>query len=149
RPTTAWPASTIVSHSRAIACGSRGGRRAVRGQCGVTRAADPFLLKRRWMTRSPSRTTTTRHILATIVFVALGAASSRAQTDTAQTLESRVCPWTNREPVRIPDSVEVQDELRGPMEAMLRKSATFQSQIRRIARAPRLYVRVRADPFLA
>jgi hypothetical protein len=50
--------------------------------------------------------------------------------------------------VRLPDGIQVADDLRPRVELMLRKSATFRSQCRRIAEAPQLYVRVRVDTLM-
>ena len=101
------------------------------------------------MKRFHCRPTTTRHILATILIVAFNTASSHAQTDALVQPESRPCPSADQDGVRIPDSIQAPDHLRRKMEEMLQKSATFRAQCRRIAEAPRLYVRVRIDSRIA
>ena len=132
--------------------------RAIRG---AARTPDPFLLERQWMKRFPCRIPDARTGLATIVFVALAASSSAqirmpasvsvpapesasGQADLIATPESRACPSTER-PARIPDSIQVSDDLLPRLHVMLEKSATFRSQCRRIAEAPQLYVRVKLD----
>ena len=47
--------------------------------------------------------------------------------------------------MRLPDGIQVSDDLRPRLQLMLEKSATFRSQCRRIGEAPQLYVRVRLD----
>ena len=59
---------------------------------------------------------------------------------------SRVaCPSSDAAAVRLPDGIQVSDDLRPRLHAMLEKSATFRSQCRRIGEARQLYVRVRLD----
>ena len=48
--------------------------------------------------------------------------------------------------MRLPDSIQVQDDLRPRVAVMLRKSPTFRAQCRRIAEAAQLYVRVGWTP---
>jgi hypothetical protein len=113
------------------------------------------------MKRFPCRTTGARNALATIVFVALGAVSSPAQmaarspvqppesssvhADVIATPASRRCPSREDAAVRIPDSIQVSDDLLPRLQVMLQKSATFRSQCRRIAAARQLYVRIKLD----
>jgi hypothetical protein len=113
------------------------------------------------MEHLPRRITGARHMLATIVFVALGAASSSAQApasspvqaaaspsvpaDAIAKSESRPCSSWDEAAMRLPGSIQVSDELCARLQMMLEKSPTFRSQVRRIAAAPQLYVRVKLD----
>ena len=122
------------------------------------------MLKRQRMKRFPRKITDARNGLATIVFVVFGAASSSAQTpqaapvqalesssvhaDVIEKLESLPCPAREEAGVRIPESIQVSDDLLPRLHAMLEKSATFRSQCRRIAGAPHLYVRLKLDMML-
>ena len=119
------------------------------------------MLKRGWMKHLPRRITDARTVLATIVFVALGAASSSAQVPASSPVqtaaspsvqadaiakpESRPCPSRDEAAIRLPDRISVTDDLCSRLQVMLEKSATFRSQVRRIAAAPQLYVRVKLD----
>jgi hypothetical protein len=49
------------------------------------------------------------------------------------------------EAARLPDTIHVTKELRAPLQRMLKTSPTFRRQCRKIADAPRVYVRVRLD----
>jgi hypothetical protein len=51
----------------------------------------------------------------------------------------------SREAANLPDSIHITDELRAPLQRMLKTSPTFRRQCRRIADAPHVYVRVRLD----
>jgi hypothetical protein len=105
------------------------------------------------MKQFPFRIVHARSVLATIVLVALGAASSSAQSsasppvaaDAIRRPDSRRCPSTDAAAVRLPQGIQVADDLRPRLHAMLEKSATFRSQCRRIGEMRQLYVRVRLD----
>jgi hypothetical protein len=139
-------------------------RRQARRDARRAHTPDPILLKRQRMKRWRCWITDARTGLATIVFVALGAASTAAQVppsssapapesssvlaDVVATSESRRCPSREEAGVRIPESIQVSDDLLPRLHVMLEKSATFRSQCRRIAAAPQLYVRVKLDMLL-
>jgi hypothetical protein len=112
------------------------------------------------MKQSAGAITDARSVLAATVLVALGAASSSAQPSalwlrqseavatSASAIakpESRRCPSRDDAVVRLPASIQVSDELRPRLIAMLEKSETFRSQCRRIGESPQLYVRVKLD----
>jgi hypothetical protein len=124
----------------------RSGRRSTAREARRRSTPDLFLLNRRWMKRLPPRTTDARIVWATIVFIALGAWSSSAQSREAiGTADSRACRWRDRTAVGLPASIQVADDLLPRLHVMLERSPTFRSQCRRIAEAPHLYVRVRLD----
>jgi hypothetical protein len=76
----------------------------------------------------------TNSAFAMMVLVVLAASRSSAATDAVGIARTE-----------LPHAIHVADDLRRPIDTMLRKSATFRSQCRQIARASRLYVRVRTD----
>ena len=81
-----------------------------------------------------------------MVFVALGASSSSAQSNEAiGTPDSRGCRSRDETAGHLPDSLQVAPDLLPRMQVMLERSPTFRAQCRRIAEAPHLYVRVRLD----
>jgi hypothetical protein len=92
-------------------------------------------------------------VLATMVLVALGAASSAAQSSASSPVpagaiarpDPRRCPSSAAASVRLPEGIQVADDLRPRLHEMLEKSATFRSQCRRIGESRQLYVRVRLD----
>jgi hypothetical protein len=97
---------------------------------------DPFLLNCGNMTS---------RIFAMMVLVVLGASRSSAQAGALSSAGTAPCAAFGAV-VHMPDAIHVADDLRGPVDMMLRKSAAFRSQCRQIARAPQLYARVRVDP---
>ena len=88
-----------------------------------------------------------------MVLVALGAASSSAQSSASSPVpagaiarpDPRRCPASAAAAVRLPEGIQVSDDLRPRLHEMLEKSATFRSQCRRIGEWRQLYVRVRLD----
>jgi hypothetical protein len=81
--------------------------------------------------------------------VILAASRSSAQTDAVAIARTAPCAALGGVVVHMPDTIHVADDLRRPIDTMLRRSATFRSQCRQIARAPQLYVRVRLDSRIA
>jgi hypothetical protein len=86
----------------------------------------------------------TKMMFATMVLVTLVASRSWAQDDSAATEGVAPCAALG-EVVQMPGTIQVADDLRQPIELMLRKSSSFRAQCRRIAKVAQLYVRVRVD----
>jgi hypothetical protein len=83
-------------------------------------------------------------MFATMVLVTLVASRSWAQDDAPGTVGAAPCAALG-DVVQMPGTIQVAEDLRRPIELMLRKSPSFRSQCRRIAKVARLYVRVRID----
>jgi hypothetical protein len=86
----------------------------------------------------------TSRVFAMMVLVVLAASRSWAQADNVGSASTAPCGAFGAV-VHMPDAIHLADDLRRPVDMMLRKSAAFRSQCRQIARAPQLYVRVRVD----
>jgi hypothetical protein len=83
-------------------------------------------------------------MFAMMVLVVLGASRSSAQAGGLSSAGTAPCAAFGAV-VHLPDTVQVADDLRRPVDTMLRKSPAFRSQCRQIARVPQLYARVRID----
>jgi hypothetical protein len=86
----------------------------------------------------------TNRTFAMMVLVFLAASRSWAQADAPGSARIAPCSALGGV-VYMPDTIHVADDLRGPVDTMLRRSAAFRSQCRQIARVPQLYARVRVD----
>jgi hypothetical protein len=86
-------------------------------------------------------------MFAMMVLIVLGA--SRAAAQGGDLGSAGTAPCALGPVVHLPESIQVADDLRRPVETMLRKSPAFRSQCRQIARVPQLYARVRIDGRLA
>jgi hypothetical protein len=90
----------------------------------------------------------TSRMLAMMVLIVLGA--SRASAQAGELASARTAPCGALGSVlHLPETIQVADDLRRPVDTMLRKSPAFRSQCRQIARVPYLYARVRIDGGLA
>jgi hypothetical protein len=89
----------------------------------------------------------TSRVFAMMVLVVLAATRSSAQANAHGSAKTAPCGAFGAV-VHMPETIHVADDLRGPVDTMLRKSAAFRSQCRQIARVPQLYARVRVDPRL-
>lgn len=88
----------------------------------------------------------TKILIAVVSFVlACAAQLSGASDDAVSTRPRSVC---RAESPRLPDTVQLADDLRADVHTMLRQSATFRNQCQRIADTRLLYVRVRRNPGL-
>jgi hypothetical protein len=99
---------------------------------------DPFLLDPENMTS---------RMFAMMVLVVLGASRSPAQSGALSSAGTAPCAAFGAV-VHLPDTIQVADDLRRPVDTMLRKSPAFRSQCRQIALVRQLYARVRIDPWL-
>ena len=90
----------------------------------------------------------TSRVFAMMVLIVLGASRSPAQGGALSSAETAPCA-AHGAVVRLPETIQVADDLRRPVDSMLRKSTAFRSQCRQIARVPQLYARVRIDARLA
>jgi hypothetical protein len=91
----------------------------------------------------------TNRVFAIIVLVLVVLAASRSWAQANALASARTAPCGAFGTVaHLPDTVHVADDLRGPVDTMLRRSPAFRSQCRQIARAPQLYARVKIDPLI-
>jgi hypothetical protein len=87
-------------------------------------------------------------MFAMTALLVLAASRSSAQANALGSAPTAPCAASGAV-ARMPDTVQVADDLRRPVDTMLRKSAAFRSQCRQIARAPQLYARVRVNALMA
>jgi hypothetical protein len=82
-------------------------------------------------------------MFAMMILIVLGASRASAQAGDRSSAETAPCAAIGSA-VHLPETIQVADDLRRPVDTMLRKS-----QCRQIARVPQLYARVRIDGRLA
>jgi hypothetical protein len=84
-------------------------------------------------------------MFGTMVLVMIAVSRSSAQAEGHGSARTAPCDPIGAVVVHLPGTIQVSGDLRPSVDTMLRKSATFRSQCRQIAREPLLYVRVRID----
>jgi hypothetical protein len=87
-------------------------------------------------------------MFAMMILIVLGAWRASAQAGDRSSAGTAPCAAIGSA-VHLPETIQVADELRRPVDTMLRRSPAFRSQCRHFARAPQLYARVRIDGQLA
>jgi hypothetical protein len=87
-------------------------------------------------------------MFAMMILIVLGASRASAQAGERSSAGTAPCAAIGFA-VHLPETIQVADDLRRPVDTMLRRSPAFRSQCRQIARARQLYARVRIDGQLA
>lgn len=100
-------------------------------------------------TQRPIDTNRIKYGRTLIAIVSLLVACGRMTIASDDAIPTRVPAACDAETPRLPDTIQLDADLRVDVEQMLRTSATFRRQCRRIADTPLLYVRVRRDSWLA